>query len=141
MARDDLAAMLARAARRLADAERPLLDAHGLSMWEYVTLSHLAGSAASTQLELAAAIRYDKTRLIALLDRLEAEGLVVREVDPADRRGKNVRLSAVGAARHAAAQRDIRRMEQRELAHLDADERRSLLAVLPRLAPGEPSLG
>jgi DNA-binding MarR family transcriptional regulator len=132
--RDDLAAMLARLARRLADAERPLLDAHGLSMWEYIVLSHLARRPVETQLELARGIGYDKTRLIALLDRLESEGLITREPDPADRRARNVRLTKAGERLRAAAQRDIRAMEDEALAPLSATERRTLLAALPRLA-------
>ena len=132
--REDLAAMLARAARRLADAERPLLDAHGLSMGGYVVLSHLRRTPVGTQLELAQGIGYDKTRLIALLDGLEAEGLLVREPDPDDRRARRVRLTAEGERRHAAAQADIRGMERDALADLTAAERRSLLALLPRLA-------
>jgi DNA-binding MarR family transcriptional regulator len=132
--RDDLAAMLARLARRLADAERPLLDAHGLSMWEYIVLSHLARRPVETQLELARGIGYDKTRLIALLDRLESEGLITREPDPADRRARNVRLTKAGERLRAAAQRDIRAMEDEALAPLSATERRTLLAALPRLS-------
>lgn len=42
MARDDLAARFARVTRRLTDAERPVLDRHGLSMWQYIVLSQLA---------------------------------------------------------------------------------------------------
>jgi DNA-binding MarR family transcriptional regulator len=87
-----------------------------------------------TQLELARGIGYDKTRLIALLDRLESEGLITREPDPADRRARNVRLTKAGERLRAAAQRDIRAMEDEALAPLSATERRTLLAALPRLS-------
>ena len=132
--REDLAAMFARVARRLADAEKPLLERHGLTMWEYIVLSYLGRRPVETQLELARGIGYDKTRLIALLDRLEAERLVAREPDPADRRARNVRLTTAGERRRAAAVRDIRAMEDEVLAELTASERRALLAALPRLA-------
>jgi len=46
MAREDLAARFARITRRLAAAERPVLDRHRLSMWQYIVLSHLAGKPA-----------------------------------------------------------------------------------------------
>jgi DNA-binding MarR family transcriptional regulator len=134
--REDLAAMFARVARRLADAERPLLDEHRLTMWGYIVLSHLARRPVGTQLELAQAIGYDKTRLISLLDGLEVQGLVVRAPDPADRRARQVRLTPEGERRHAAAQADIRRMEANLLAGLSSAERRTLLATLPRLAGG-----
>jgi DNA-binding MarR family transcriptional regulator len=131
--RQDLAATFALIARRLADAERPLLAAHGLSMWAYIVLSHLARGPVGTQLELAQAIGYDKTRLIARLDELEADGLVTREPDPSDRRARRIHLTAAGHARHAAAQADIRVMEDELLATLPPAERELLLSVLPRL--------
>lgn len=132
--RDDLAAMFARITRRLGDAERPLLERHGLTMWEYIVLSRLARRPVETQLELARRIGYDKTRLIALLDRLQSEGLIEREPDAADRRARNVRITKSGERRRAAAQRDIRAMEDRALAELSADDRQTLLAILQRLA-------
>ena len=69
--REDLGALFARITARLIDAERPLLSARGLSMWQYIVLSELSRRPAKTQLSLAEAIGYDKTRLIALLDDLE----------------------------------------------------------------------
>ncbi|WP_410606599.1 MarR family winged helix-turn-helix transcriptional regulator [Amycolatopsis sp. lyj-109] len=70
---------------------------------------------APSQLVPAQQIRYDKTRLIALLDALEAEGLVVREPDPADRRARVARLTPAGIRRHAAVRDAIREREDRKL--------------------------
>src|SRR3954452_3909854 len=103
--------MFARITRRLIAAERPLLDAHGLTMWGYVVLNHLARGPAETQLALAAAIGHDKTRLIAVLDALESDGLITREPDPSDRRARLVQITPAGLRRHAAAVVDIRAME------------------------------
>src|SRR6478752_1953942 len=94
--RDDLGALFARVTRRLIAEERPLLDAHGMTMWEYVALSHLGRGAAGSQLAMAEAIGYDKTRLIALLEGLEDRDLVRREPDPQDRRARVVRLTNAG---------------------------------------------
>src|SRR4051794_24754706 len=101
--REDLGALFTRISRRLIEAERPLLEARGLTMWQYIALSHVARRPPESQLELAAAIGYDKTRLIGLLDSLEAEGLITREPDPSDRRARVVRITAKGRRRHAAA--------------------------------------
>ena len=138
---EDLGALLARATRRLIDAERPLLDAHGLSMWAYVALTLLARGAAPTQLALAEEMGYDKTRLIKLLDGLEAEGLITRRPDPADRRAKVVDLTADGRARYAAVQGDIRRMEAG--LGLGEEDLHALRALLSGLAspPPRPSAG
>lgn len=131
---DDLAALCAGAGRNLAEAERPVLDRHGLSMWQYVVLSALAPGAAPSQLVLAQQIRYDKTRLIALLDALEAAGLVAREPDPADRRARVVRLTPEGTRRHAAVRAAIREVEERKLAGLPPEARQLLRSALARLA-------
>jgi len=135
---DDLAALCAGAGRNLGVAEGPVLDAHGLSMWQYVVLSALATGAAPSQLVLAQQIHYDKTRLIALLDGLEADGLVTRAPDPADRRARVVRLTPAGTRRFTAVRAEIRVMEERKLAGLSAEERRVLRAALVHIANSAP---
>jgi DNA-binding MarR family transcriptional regulator len=137
---DDLGALFARITRRLIEAERPLLAAHDLSMWAYIALSHLARAPTGTQLALAQAIGYDKTRLIALLDGLERSGLITRTPDPADRRARIVELTPAGTARHAAAHADIRAMEEELLAAADlaAADRTRLRRALARLAVTDP---
>jgi DNA-binding MarR family transcriptional regulator len=132
--REDLGALFARVTRRLIAAERPLLERRGLAMWEYVALSHLDRGPAASQLALAGAMGYDKTRLITLLDGLARRGLVVREPDPADRRARAGRLTDAGRAALEAARADIRAMEEEVLRELPAAERRALLSALPRLA-------
>lgn len=136
MQREDLGSLFGRIIRRLIAAEKPLLDGHGLSMWGYGVLTHLAKQSASSQLALATAIGYDKSRLIPLLDDLEQDGLVLREPDPADRRNRRVRLTPAGKARLAAVRADIRAMEDDLLAGFTAAERRSLTRMLTRLANG-----
>ncbi|MFJ7216094.1 MarR family winged helix-turn-helix transcriptional regulator [Amycolatopsis sp. NPDC098790] len=131
---DDLGALCAGAGRALAEAERPVLESHGLTMWQYVVLSALSPGAAPSQLVLAQQIHYDKTRLIALLDGLEAAGLVSRAPDPADRRARVVRLTELGIERHTAVRDAVRELEERKLAGLSAEERRVLRAALAHLA-------
>ena len=134
MEREDLGALFAQVVHRLMDAERPLLDAHGLSMWGYSVLSRLAQQPMETQQALAKAIGYDKSRLIALLDELEGDGLLTRQPDPSNRRAHTVSLTQAGETRLAAAKTDIRAMEEDLLADLTATEKRHLLTALPRLA-------
>jgi DNA-binding MarR family transcriptional regulator len=140
MDREDLAALFSRITRRLAAAEAPILAAHGLSMWEYATLCRLARRPAQTQAALAQAIGYDKTRLIGILDRLQHDGLINRQPDPADRRAHLVQITTAGAARQAAVQAEIRAMEERLLQRISPQQRRTLIAVLPRLAAPEPAM-
>ena len=125
--------MFGRLTRRLIEAERPLLDAHDLSMWGYVVLGQLDRAPASSQLALAAAIGYDKTRLIRVLDDLEADRLIHRTPDRTDRRARIVALTPDGEARLAAARADVRAMEDDLLEVLDPGQRRALLAAVARL--------
>jgi DNA-binding MarR family transcriptional regulator len=139
--RPDLAAMTARLARALVDAERPVLAARGVSMWGYVVLSALADEPMRTQAALARAIGADKTRIIADLDDLQARALIEREPDPEDRRVRLLRLTPAGRRLHAEVRAAIRAGEERLLADLTAADRRVFLKVLQRLdpasAPGE----
>lgn len=134
---EDLGALFARITRRLLDAERPLLETRGLSMWAYIALSHLARKPAGTQLVLAQAMRYDKTRLIALLDELEHDGLIARTVDPTDRRARIVTLTEAGEARHAAARADIRAMEDELLKDVSPADQTRLRDILAGLGSGD----
>jgi DNA-binding MarR family transcriptional regulator len=133
----DLGELFARITRRLVDAEHPILVRHGLEMWPYVVLTALGRRPAATQLQLAQQIGYDKTRLIALLDDLVEQRLVERRPDPADRRARNVSLTAAGIARLSAVRAEIREMEEGFLAALEPGAGRELRALLARLAaPG-----
>jgi DNA-binding MarR family transcriptional regulator len=131
---EDLGALFARVTRRLIEAERPLLDARGLSMWAYVALTHLVQGPAPTQIALAEHMGYDKTRLIAILDQLAEEGLIERTPDPEDRRARIVQLTAAGRARHLQARADIRAMESEMLKELGDPEQAMLRGMLARLA-------
>jgi DNA-binding MarR family transcriptional regulator len=128
--REDLGAQLARATRRMIALERPVLDKHGVTMWEYVALLRLRSAPARTQLELAQAIGYDKTRLIALLDGLAQRGLITREPATEDRRARTVTLTPIGHAQLAAIQSGIHQMEDQLLAPRD---RQALRRILDRL--------
>ena len=130
----DLGELFARITQRLIDAEQPLLEKHGLAMWPYVVLARLERRPASTQLELATQIGYDKTRLIKILDELSDAGLIERRPDPSDRRARIVSLTAAGHERVRAVRSDIRRMEDDFLAELSDAQQRELRRVLHELA-------
>jgi DNA-binding MarR family transcriptional regulator len=133
---EDLGALFARVTRRLIEAERPLLEARGLSMWAYVALTRLVQGPAPTQIALAEQMGYDKTRLIVILDQLADEGLIERTPDPEDRRARIVQLTAAGRARHLQARADIRAMESELLDGFGEAERTMLRTALGRLAGG-----
>jgi DNA-binding MarR family transcriptional regulator len=131
---DDLGALLAGATRRLIEEERPLLEAHGLTMWGYIALSRLAEGPADSQLLLAESMGYDKTRLIALLDALEADGLLTRNPDPADRRARVIAITPSGRRLQRAARRSILAMEKSLLAEVSEADIQRLRDILGGLA-------
>jgi DNA-binding MarR family transcriptional regulator len=97
-------------------------------------LTRLARSPGESQRALADALKMHAPRLVALIDDLEARGLVERERDPRDRRNYSLSLTDAG-------QRTLRRIsavgkqhEQAVTAALSAEERAELASLLRRIA-------
>jgi DNA-binding MarR family transcriptional regulator len=130
----DLGALLYALTRAVVAAEEPVLRAHGVEMWDYVILTRLASGAAPTQATLAAAVGRDKTRLIPLLDGLEARGLLRRTPDPDDRRNRIVALTPEGQALFARCRDGIRAMEDDLLAGLATGDLPRLRVLLGQAA-------
>ena len=97
-------------------------------------LHHLQQAGPLSQQELGSALRINPSNLVGLLDALEADGLIVRPRDPADRRRHLVELTADGQRRLAEAKRAVAAAEQDLLAPLTEAERVQLHGVLERLA-------
>ena len=132
--RYDLGAACTWLARALVRAEEPVLRAHDVEMWDYAVLGALEDGPAPTQSELAAAVGRDKTRLIPILDRLEARGMLRRTPDPADRRNRVVALTDPGRELVASCRAGVRLVEAELLSALDPGERAAFVAALDRLA-------
>ncbi|MBW8486635.1 MarR family winged helix-turn-helix transcriptional regulator [Actinomadura parmotrematis] len=133
--RPDLAAMMVPLGRALMAAERPALDAHGLTMWGYSVLLGLGGGEpVRTQSALARDIGADKTRIIGVLDGLQERGLIERAPDPADRRVHLLSLTAEGRRVREAVRAAIREREERLLARVPAADRAAFLRTLQALA-------
>ena len=126
--------MLAPLIRELIAAELPVLETHGLSMWGYSVLVALDRSAIRTQAALAEAIGADKTRIIAILDELQQNGLIERVADPEDRRARILAITKEGRRVKDAVQTTIQRGEERWLGTLSATDRAVFLRVLEQLS-------
>jgi DNA-binding MarR family transcriptional regulator len=125
--------MLAPLIRELIAAERPVLDEHGLSMWAYSVLVTLDQSPVRTQAALAEAIGADKTRIIPILDELQAVGFIERHPDPDDRRVRLLAVTDAGREVKDAVQAAIQRGEERWLGALSRADRAAFLRVLEQL--------
>lgn len=135
----DLTWLLHRAAQVVGAAVQRAMVVHGLEgMRDYIVLVVLCDGVTRTQLVLGQEVGLDKTTLTTVLDRLERAGLVVRRIDPNNRRARFPEITDAGRALEATLQEERQRVEAELLAGLPADARERLPALLTHLiAAGE----
>lgn len=106
----------------------------GLSLARLAALRVLSDAGESLPLtQLAERLSCVKSNITQLVDRLESDGLVRRELDPKDRRA---RLATLTPAGRAACQQGSRVREQAEhllLQRLTAEESRQLAVLLAKV--------
>ena len=112
------------AERRFANALRP----SGLTPRHLGVLFEVQACPTSQQ-ALIETVGVDPSKLVGLLNDLEAEGLIVRKRDPQDRRRHIVEVSAKGSARLVDAKKIAAKVEEELLAGLDAAQREELLVL------------
>src|SRR4051794_6267322 len=91
-----LLSQTARLGKRTLDAR---LAEQDLRLRHMAVLAALSDGGPTSQLQLAQRLRIDPSDMTALVDVLDTTGLIVRTVDPVDRRRRVVRLTPAGAAR------------------------------------------
>jgi len=127
---------VSRLARHLDIARRGAFASRGLESWEFDVLSALRRAGPPFQLTPGALLRatlVTSGTMTNRIDRLTASGLVRREPDPRDRRGRRVTLSEQGRAAVDAALTDLLEREQALLAGLAGGERGTLASLLRTL--------
>jgi DNA-binding MarR family transcriptional regulator len=129
---DLLGPLLGRAHERLRAQVDAVLAAHDLHARQFGALVVLAAEGPLSQRRLGDVQGVDRTTTVAVVDALEARGLVERRRDVSDRRVRVVALTADGRRALRSAQRDVLRAEGRFLAAIgpDGDHLRSLLRRL-----------
>lgn len=132
--RDDLAATMAPLWRSLLAEERRIAAEFDLSMWGYAALHQLADQPVRTQVALASALGLDKTRLISVLDDLQARSFIHREPDPEDRRVRVLSLTPAGRRLFSRVQQAVHRSEDELLAEIPDRDRAAFLATLRSLS-------
>ena len=118
------------AKRRFTDALEPT----GLNGPQAFALMQLRNLGPISQQELAETLDLDPSKLVALLNELESDGLAERRRDPGDRRRHIVEISARGKTRLADAEQAMAAFEERFFAGLAPEERTQLQTLLDRLA-------
>lgn len=100
---------------------------------EFALLNGLAEAGPISQGALGQTLRVHASNLVALIDGLEADGLVARRRDPVDRRRYILELTAAGRRRLRRARHAAEEAEQELLAPLSETERRRLHSYLSRM--------
>lgn len=129
---------LLRAAERVECAFETSLAEAGLSLSKLGVLRTLVAEGEPIPLSrLAGKLACVKSNVTQLVDRLEADGLVVRTGDPSDRRSVLASVTPAGRERFEAGARLIAAAEAALLGGLASEERDRLLAVLHRIGAGD----
>ena len=105
---------------------------HDLTPVQFAALSALARHPGVDQATLAGLVAYDRVTLGGVVDRLEAKGLVARDVSARDRRARELRLTAEGRDLLARAEPVVRALQDDILAGLSPAERSEFLRLLQK---------
>jgi DNA-binding MarR family transcriptional regulator len=123
------------------ELDRELEAEHGLPLTQYEVLLYLndAPEKHLRMSELASSVLLSQSGVTRLVDRLERQGLVVREPCPSDGRGLLARITDEGQQRLAAARpTHLAGVRARFLAQFDDEELRALADAWERLPPNRP---
>lgn len=118
---DLLGPLLGRAHDRLRAQVDAVLAAHDLHARQFGALVVLAAEGPLSQRRLGAVQGVDRTTTVAVLDALQARGLIERRRNQSDRRLYTVHLTADGRRVLRRAEGEVLQAEQRFLAALGPD--------------------
>jgi DNA-binding MarR family transcriptional regulator len=126
--------LLKHAQQRLLHAAQPVMAEYGIDGRELAVLTVLAADYPLSQHEAAGRLGVDRTTMVALVDELEAKGLVERHRSPHDRRKNIVQLTESGEHCLDGAGRARDEVERDFLAPLGDELRNQFLRALQILA-------
>lgn len=116
----------------------PHFARYGLSAPKFGALVqlHMAGGRGLTQSELGKKMLVSRANITGLIDRLEKDGLVVRQDDPSDKRAFRVCLTARASALMNAFLPVHNDYIHKAMSSLDSHEKESLISLLEKLKKG-----
>ena len=129
--------LLKHAQLRLAELAEPLYAPLGITGRQLALLVLFGDGPAQSQQDGAARLGVDRTTMVALVDELEAKGLVRREVAPGDRRKRLVTLTSEGERVREAGEEVTRKAEALLLEPLSAEDGERLRAALGSIVRAE----
>jgi DNA-binding MarR family transcriptional regulator len=120
------------ASRRFMEALEPL----GIHPREFLLLRFVASSEGQSQQALAKRLDVPASRMVAVVDGLEASGLVERRPDPDDRRVRALYQTKKGRELLARAIEIAGEYEASVCSGLEQEEHAQLIGLLRKLQPG-----
>ncbi len=120
----------------LSDGDRRALEITQLAPLEFAVLEQLDLEQGRRLTDIGVALLCVKSTITRLVDRLEADGLVVRTPDPLDRRAQRLLLTSRGAAVRAQAITLHSAAVERRMSCLSDDEQSRLYGLLDKLQVG-----
>jgi MarR family transcriptional regulator, organic hydroperoxide resistance regulator len=131
----DLTWLLHRAAQRMRAALDQVARAQGLTgVRDWIVLTALSTQPGRTQLALGHTVGLDKTTLTSQLDRLETGGLIIRRLDPHDRRARIPEITPAGRSIQERVTQARDHAEAELLKTFSTHEQHLLRDLLTRLA-------
>ena len=108
-------------------------EAHGVTPVQYAALNQVARTPGTDQRTLARSIGLDTSTIAAVIDRLEARGLMERRASAEDRRVRLLALTEAGHEVLAAVAPDVLRAQDRMLDPLGKAERAEFMRMLHKV--------
>jgi DNA-binding MarR family transcriptional regulator len=101
---------------------------------QWGALAMIAAEPGMDQTRLMERLALDRSSVTKCLERLEARGIVRREVDPADKRARRLWITEAGSALQAEMDAAVRRAQARILEPLGPERAAQFLAMLREVA-------
>lgn len=130
MDQQPLGFLLATVGQQAMSAFRSRLEPLGIHPRAYAVLWAVSERSDPTQRELSLALGLPASRMVGLLDGLEADGLIERHPDPGDRRAHRVRLTENGRRTITQLQSEATAVDDLVVAELSVDDRTRLRELL-----------
>jgi DNA-binding MarR family transcriptional regulator len=125
--------LLRDSSRRILNGLSAELESHGITLPQYFVLRELWREEGLTQRELANRVGVLEPTMVATLDALERQGVIVRVRSTTDRRKTNVQLSPAGRTLRATLHGYAAAVLERALAGVTDEEIATLRGLLQRI--------
>lgn len=135
--KDCLCFQVGKVSRKMAKLTRDAVVPYGLTTVQFFLLTALYEEDGISISALAHKVVLDKATLTGLLDRLERDGFVLRQVDPGDRRAVRVQLTPKAEGLRQTLTDLYHRINRKFLSFLTDEERRTFERVVSKIENAE----